>query len=128
MADTKSGGDTPPDSGTLVRLADFRKDRQELPVTFNRRELDQILRLYGFMVGAGEWRDYAIDHLRDQAIFSAYRRSSEAPMFQIIKSPKLARKQGEYSVVNTAGMVLKRGHDLERVLRVFDKSLGVVRA
>lgn len=128
MADfAGSGGDTP-ESGRLVRLADFRREKLELPVTFSRRELDQILRLYGFMVAAGEWRDYAIDHLRDQALFSVYRRASEAPMFQIVKCPRLARKQGEFSVVNAAGMVLKRGQDLDRVLRVFDKKLGVVRA
>ena len=128
MADFAGSGDDRPGSEKLVKLADFRKEKLELPVTFSRRELDQILRLYGFMVAAGEWRDYAIDHLRDQALFSVFRRSSEAPMFQIVKCPKLARKQGEFSVVNAAGMVLKRGQDLERVLRVFDKKLGVVRA
>jgi len=128
MADFAGSGDDTPGSEKLVKLADFRKEKLELPVTFSRRELDRILRLYGFMVAAGEWRDYAIDHLRDQALFSVFRRSSEAPMFQIVKCPKLARKQGEFSVVNAAGMVLKRGQDLDRVLRVFDKKLGVVRA
>lgn len=128
MADFAGSGDDKPGSGKLVKLADYRDERTGLPITFNRRELDQILRLYGFMVAAGEWRDYAIDHMHDQAVFSVYRRASEAPMFQIIKCPKLARKQGQFSVVNAAGLILKRGQDLERVLRVFDSKLRVVRA
>ena len=90
---------------------------------FQRRELDLILNIYSMMVGAGEWRDYAIDSLRDRAVFSVFRRSSEVPLFTIEKNPKLARKQGAYSVINTGGMVLKRGHDLANVLQVFDKML-----
>ena len=128
MADFTSSGDGASKPDNLVKLADFRQEQLAPLITFNRRELDQILRLYGLMVGAGEWRDYAIDHLKDQAVFSVYRHASEAPMFQIIKCPKLARKQGEFSVVTTTGLILKRGQDLERVLRVFDKKLGIVRA
>lgn len=128
MADIAGDGDEAKGSGKLVKLADYRKEKLELPVTFSRRELDRILNLYGFMVAAGEWKDYAIDHLPDQALFSVYKRTSEAPMFQIIKCPRLARKQGEFSVVNAAGLILKRGQDLDRVLRIFDKKIGVVRA
>lgn len=90
-------------------------------VTFNRRELNEILRVYGFRVAAGEWRDYAIDHLKDRAIFSIFRKSGEVALFRIEKDPKLANKQGAYSVITVAGMVLKRGSDLRQVLRVFDK-------
>ncbi|MET1415992.1 DUF2794 domain-containing protein [Roseibium sp. HPY-6] len=90
-------------------------------VAFNRRELDTILRLYGRMVADGEWRDYAIDLLKDKAVFSVFRRSSEMPLFRIEKDPKLARRQGAYSVVATGGMILKRGHDLAQVLRVLEK-------
>ncbi|MEL6363876.1 MAG: DUF2794 domain-containing protein [Pseudomonadota bacterium] len=90
-------------------------------VVFERRELDQILSLYGFFVAAGEWRDYAIDHDRDAAAFSIYRRSSEAPLYRIEKRPKNARRQGAYTVIAMGGAVLKRGHDLGSVLRVFDK-------
>jgi len=95
-------------------------------VRFDRRELDQILRIYSLMVGAGEWRDYAIDHLKDRAVFSVFRRSSEIPLYRIEKNPKLARKQGAFSVIAASGMVLKRGHDLANVLKVFDKPLRVV--
>jgi len=80
------------------------------------------------MVAANEWRDYAIDHLSDRAIFSVYRRTSEIPLFQIVKSPKLARKQGAFSVVAAGGLILKRGHDLARVLGVFDSKLKLIRA
>lgn len=97
-----------------------------MPVTFDRRELDQILRLYGRMVAANEWRDYAIDHLCDRAVFSVFRRASERPLFQIVKDPKLARKQGAYAVVATTGLILKRGHELARVLGFFDSKLKVV--
>jgi hypothetical protein len=95
-------------------------------VTFDRLELGRILTLYGRKVAAGEWRDYAIDFLRDRAVFSVFRRSSEVPIYRIEKSPRLARRQGAYSVVSAAGVVLRRGHELDRVLRAIDKSLRVV--
>jgi hypothetical protein len=91
------------------------------PVFFERRELTRLLSLYGRMVAAGEWRDYAIDGLSESAVFSVYRRSSEAPLYRIEKRPALARKQGAWAVVGQAGMILRRGHELEQVLRFFDK-------
>jgi hypothetical protein len=91
-------------------------------ISFDRRELDQLLSVYGRRVAEGEWRDYAIDMLRDRAVFSVFRRTAEAPLYRIEKSPKLARRQGLYSVIATTGLILKRGHDLCRVLRVFDKA------
>ena len=95
-------------------------------VTFDRRELDRILNLYGRMVAAGEWRDYAIDFLKDRAVFSVFRRSSEMPIYRIEKSPKLARRQGAYSVVSATGLIVRRGHELDRVLRSIDKSVSLV--
>ena len=80
----------------------------------------------GRKVATGEWRDYAIDLTRDKAVFSIFRRSSEFPLFRIEKDPKLARKQGAYSVVAAGGLILKRGHDLARVLDVIDKRLAVI--
>jgi hypothetical protein len=90
-------------------------------VSFSRGELQTILNLYGRMVAAGEWRDYAIDFTPDKAVFSVYRRTSEMPLYRIEKDPKLAKKQGAYSVVVSTGLILKRGHELDRVLRVLDK-------
>ena len=90
-------------------------------VTFNRRELNRILDLYGRMVAAGEWRDYAIDFLKDRAVFSVFRRASEVPLYRIEKNPKLAQKQGAYSVISATGLILRRGPELDRVLRVLDK-------
>jgi len=95
-------------------------------VTFNRLELNRILNLYGRMVAAGEWRDYAIDFLRDRAVFSVFRRASEVPIYRIEKDPRLARKQGIYSVISTSGMVLRRGHELDRVLLVIDRKPALV--
>ena len=92
------------------------------PVTFfERRELDRLLRLYGRMVAAGEWRDYAIDGLRDSAAFSVFRHAAEQPLYRIEKRPALARKQGAWAVIGQGGMILKRGHELEHVLKIFDK-------
>ncbi len=108
--------------GSLRSLPQGSKAPPPRPVvSFNRRELDTILRLYGRMVADGEWRDYAIDIMKDRAVFSVFRRSSEMPLFRIEKDPKLTRRQGAYSVVATGGMVLKRGHDLAQVLRVLEK-------
>ena len=94
--------------------------------TFDRRELGLILNLYGRMVAAGEWRDYAIDFSRDRAVFAVYRRTSEMPLYRIVKEPRLARRQGAYSVSTGAGMVMKRGHELDRVLRVLEAPLKLV--
>ncbi|MCW4115438.1 DUF2794 domain-containing protein [Aurantimonas sp. MSK8Z-1] len=95
-------------------------------VSFDRRELSEILKVYGRMVAAGEWRDYAIDTLRERAVFSIFRRSSEMPLFRVEKNPKLARRQGMFSVIGAGGQVLKRGHELASVLRVFDKGLKLI--
>jgi hypothetical protein len=90
-------------------------------VSFDRTELNAILNLYGRMVAAGEWRDYAIDFMPEKAVFSIYRRTSEMPLSRIEKDPKLAKKQGAYAVIVSTGLILKRGHELDRVLRVLDK-------
>jgi hypothetical protein len=95
-------------------------------VTFERGELDRILGLYGRKVAEGEWRDYAIDFLKDRAVFSVFRRASEVPIYRIEKNPRLSRRQGVYSVISATGLILKRGHELERVLRVLDPSLRLV--
>ncbi len=95
-------------------------------ISFDRYELREILNVYGRQVADGEWRDYAIDLLKDKAIFSIFRRTSEVPIYRIEKDPKLARKQGAYSVIAATGLILKRGHDLGRVLAVLDRRLKVV--
>lgn len=106
--------------GTPARAAPSLVPNQ---VTFSRRELHRILDMYGRKVAAGEWRDYALDFLKDRAVFSVYRRSSEMPLYRIEKDPSLARKQGVYSVISASGHILRRGHELDRVLRSsIDKS------
>ncbi len=97
------------------------KTQPQAEISWQRRELDVILNLYGRKVAAGEWRDYAIDGLREKAVFSIFRRSSEIPLYRIEKHPKLARKQGAYQVIAATGAILKRGHDLVQVIRVLDK-------
>ncbi len=128
MTDRSGGTEDRDDSAILIPFPEARRERSDIPVSFDRRELQEILKLYGRMVAANEWRDYAIDQLRDRAVFSVFRRTSETPLFQIVKNPSLARKQGAYSVVAATGSILKRGHELARVLSVFDKTLRLVRA
>lgn len=113
-------------SATLIDLSAIRNPATVPVVSFDRRELSEILNVYGRMVAAGEWRDYAIDMLRDRAVFSIFRRSSEMPLYRIEKNPKLSRRQGAFSVVAAGGLVMKRGHELASVLRVFDKGLKLV--
>ncbi len=92
-------------------------------VSFDRAELGHILRLYGQMVAAGEWRDYAMAFLREAAVFSIFRRSAENPLYRIEKRPKLRAKPGQYAVIGADGQVLKRGADLPVVLRVLERKL-----
>jgi Protein of unknown function (DUF2794) len=95
-------------------------------VTFDRAELSRLFGLYGRKVAAGEWRDYAIDFLKDRAVFSVFRRACEVPLYRIEKNPRLARRQGTYSVISATGLIVRRGQELDRVLRALDKSLSVV--
>lgn len=92
-------------------------------VSFDRKELGLILRVYGQMVAAGEWRDYAISALRDLAVFSVFRRTAEHPLYRIEKRPKMRLRQGLYAVVGMDGRVLRRGQDLEQVLKVLERRL-----
>ncbi|QOZ30649.1 DUF2794 domain-containing protein [Bradyrhizobium sp. CCBAU 53421] len=117
--------DTDP-SGSRAAARPVAATPQSNCVTFNRLELNRILNLYGRMVADGEWRDYAIDFLKDRAVFSVFRRASEVPIYRIEKDPRLARKQGMYSVISATGLILRRGHELERVLFVIDRKLSLV--
>jgi hypothetical protein len=108
-----AGGSQPPSRPTPV-------------TTFDRRELNSILALYGRKVASGEWRDYAIDFLRERAVFSVFARASERPLYMIEKSPKLRNRQGQYMVSGQDGRILKRGHDLALVLRVLEPKLALV--
>lgn len=121
-----------PEPENVIRLArpDARGAKTAAPppaasspaslVNFDRAELQMILNLYGRQVAAGEWRDYAIDFSRDQAVFSVMRGANEFPVYRIQKVPALARKQGAFSVVSVTGYILKRGHDLRKVLAVLE--------
>jgi hypothetical protein len=126
-------GRTPHDKTVSLALVHSGEAPSNVPqakampiVAFDRRELMLILSVYGRKVGLGEWRDYAMDFLRERAVFSIYARVSERPLFIVEKSPKLRNRQGQYSVTNQQGRILKRGHDLSQVLRVIDPQLAVV--
>lgn len=112
--------------GDIARITSSTATRAQRPVCFDRHELNVILNVYGRRVAAGEWRDYALDMEKDRAVFSIFRRSSEMPIYRIEKNPKLARRQGAFSVISASGQILKRGHELRRVLAIFDKHLRLV--
>jgi len=108
----------PPNFVGMSNVADFPP--LPGPVFFDRRELDQILRVYGRMVAAGEWRDYAILGHKDVAEFAVFRRSGDAPVYRIEKRPALRMRQGQWAVIGEGGVILKRGRELDQVLKVFD--------
>jgi hypothetical protein len=98
------------------------RDRRSI-ATFDRRELNRILDLYGRMVQAGHWRDYAIRIHPEVAVFAAFRRSSERPEIRIEKRPDLRLRQGAFALIGEHGMVLKRGHELAGVLAPLERRL-----
>ena len=111
------------DDGRLAAVHPFPSPKpapRGANVSFDRHELRDILNVYGRGVASGEWKDYALDFTPQKSVFSIYRRASETPLYRVEKDPALARKQGAYAVVNATGFVLKRGHELVRVLRVLE--------
>jgi hypothetical protein len=92
-------------------------------IGFTRAELGRIIDLYGRMVAAGMWKDYALEFGRDHAAFWAFRRSAERPEYRIEKRPSLRNKQGMWALVNEAGMVLRRGHELGPILSPIERRL-----
>jgi hypothetical protein len=112
--------DEPISLPSVIAARDMSAPRQ---VAFDRLELNRILNVYGRMVAMGEWRDYALDFLEDMAVFSIFRRASEQPLFRIEKRPALRSRQGQYCVMAAGGLIMKRGHELAQVLKIFDKKL-----
>lgn len=104
-------------------ITPFPSASRPLQVGFERLELTRILDLYGRMVAAGKWRDYAIDLGRDAAVFSAYRRAAERPEYRIEKRPDLRNKQGMWALIGEGGAVLKRGTELGPVLAPVERKL-----
>ena len=127
-------GPNPDEQKVSLSLVSVSESQAPVPASkiaaitaFDRKELALILNVYGRKVGQGEWRDYAMDFLRERAVFSIYARVSERPLYIVEKTPKLRNRQGQYAVTNQQGRILKRGHDLALVLRVLDPQLAVVR-
>ena len=107
----------------MNKLTPFPGQKSLQAISFDRKELAVILSIYGKMVAAGEWRDYGISALYDVAVFSIFRRTAENPLYRIEKRPKLRSKQGEYEVIGMNGQILKRGHDLKKVIHILERKL-----
>lgn len=97
--------------------------RSGIQVTFDRHELNHIMNLYGRMVAAGLWRDYAVDMTREEAVFSAFRRASERPEVRVVKRPELRARQGQYILFGEAGIILRRSHELPPLLAPLERKL-----
>jgi hypothetical protein len=106
----------------MIRLTAVASRREER-VLFERVELNTLLGVYGRFVAAGKWRDYAIDMLADRAVFSVFQHTGDGPLYTIEKRPILQKKQGQYCVIAPGGLIVKRGHDLAQVVKVFDRKL-----
>lgn len=111
----------PLDSSNIATF--LKAGPQPSQVGFQRKELEQILNLYGRMVAAGIWRDYAMDMRKDVAIFAAFRRASERPQVRIEKRPADHARQGMWSLHGEHGQTLKRGHELSAVLAQVERQL-----
>lgn len=112
----------------MSNITPFPRSRSGFPgapaqTVFDRLELSRIMDLYGRMVSAGQWRDYAIDLNRDVAIFSAFRRSAERPECRIEKRPALRHRQGMWALIGETGAVLRRGQELAGVLAPVERRL-----
>lgn len=116
MAQAGGGGSS---NGSVVAFPNKNAGQ----VGFERPELQRILDLYGRMVAAGEWRDYAMDFSRDAAVFAAFRRTAERPQARIEKRPSLRNKQGMWTLFGEHGQILKRGHELPGVLAPMERRL-----
>lgn len=109
--------------GTISHLQSYAPLNKNAQVGFERKELNQILDLYGRMVAAGNWRDYAMDFTKDAACFHAFRRAAERAEYRIEKRPSLRNKQGQWCLFGEQGMILKRGHELAGVLAPLERKL-----
>ncbi|WP_338240718.1 DUF2794 domain-containing protein [Aurantiacibacter hainanensis] len=107
----------------MPNIVAFPGQRAPEQIGFDRHELMRILDLYGRMVAAGEWRDYAMDFTRDCATFAAFRRTAEVPQMRLEKRPALHQKQGMWALFGEQGQVLKRGHELANVLAPVERRL-----
>jgi len=108
----------------LSVVAPFPGPRDRRPIaSFDRMELMRIMDLYGRMVAAGHWKDYALGHHPDHALFAAFRRHTERPEIRIEKRPELRLKQGAFALIGEHGQVLKRGHELALVMAPLERRL-----
>ncbi|MEO9462552.1 MAG: DUF2794 domain-containing protein [Marinomonas sp.] len=124
MGDYKGGGSAAGlSSGSVVAFPGQANARAAGQVGFERAELQRILDLYGRMVAAGEWRDYAMDFTKDVAVFAAFRRAAERPQARVEKRPSLRQKQGMWTLFGEHGQILKRGHELPGVLAPMERRL-----
>ena len=125
MVDRGEATEDGDDSAILIPFQEARRRHLEMPVTFDRRELDLILRVYGRMVAAGEWRDYAIDHRSGMAVFSVFRHSQERPLFAIAKCSGLQEPAADYLILSGRKRVAT-GASLDAVLGIFEERFRVV--
>ncbi len=112
------------DQSTIIPFHAAHHKRSAQPsIFFERREFEAILNIYGKMVASGHWKDYAVSGTRDTATFAVFRKTSERPIFRITKNPSLRHKQGAFAILGSQDQIIKRGQELDQVLKYFEKKL-----
>lgn len=92
-------------------------------VSFDRRELNLILNAYGRFVSSGILRDYAMNFEKDEASFSFYRHTADAPLYSLHKIPSLRRRQGQFQLKGQNRAILTRNDDLRLVLAHLEQKM-----
>jgi hypothetical protein len=112
------------DQNTIIPFSTTQQHGAVPPtIFFNRKEFEALLNIYGKMVASGHWKDYAVSGAKEVATFAVHQKASERPIYRITKTPALQNKQGAFSILNSQGQILKRGHELPQILKYFDKKL-----
>ncbi len=99
----------------LIRNQNFKND-----IFFNKKELGEILNIYGTMVSKGVWKDYAIFINKNVVGFDIYRKATEKPLFQIIKNLKSQSGQ-KYQLKDQHGTIIKNSNELKNIISVLHK-------
>ena len=95
--------------------------------TFNKNELNLILSIYGRNVAQGIWKDYAIDHAKDFAIFSIYRNTFEKVFLSIKKNSSKFKKQRKFALYDANQKKIKDSDILTDIInQLRNKKIRVV--
>ena len=103
-------------------LADQKKQN-----FFSKEELNLILSVYGKGISSGKWKDYAIDHTKDNAVFSIYRNTFEKAFLSIKKNSSKIKRQKKYILYDANQSKIKDADVLADIInQLKNKKIRVV--